>query len=119
MLLPCLVAVYRIYAYVQDLGIERGELLQTGVERRQLLPSSRGPIQRVKCDHHVLLATIVAEPDLELALSLYRRQLKVRCACSNLQWHSSDSPVAAFYMEDLPADFHRSTNNSFPNFQKT
>jgi hypothetical protein len=48
MLLPGKMAVNRICAYVQDLGIERGELLAIRVERRQLLPSSRGPIQRMK-----------------------------------------------------------------------
>jgi hypothetical protein len=35
-LLPCDVAESRIYAYVQDLGIECGERLPGGVERRYL-----------------------------------------------------------------------------------
>ena len=43
--LPGEMAINRICAYVQDLGIERGELLTVGVERRQLFPSSRGPVQ--------------------------------------------------------------------------
>ena len=53
MLLPGEMAVDRIGAYVQDLDIERGELLTIGVERRQLFTSSRGPIQRMKSDQHI------------------------------------------------------------------
>ncbi len=48
MLLPRNVAVNGVSAYVQNLGIERGELLAIGVERRQLFSSSRGPVQRMK-----------------------------------------------------------------------
>ncbi len=64
MFLPCKVAVNRISANVQDLGIERGELLAIRVERRQLFGSSRSPIQRMKAYHDMLLATKIAELDL-------------------------------------------------------
>jgi hypothetical protein len=64
MLLPGKMAVYRICAYVQDLGIERGELLAIRVERRQLLPSSRSPIQRMKGHQHMFLPAKIAELNL-------------------------------------------------------
>lgn len=63
MLLPCDMAVDRISAYVQDLGIERGELLAIGVERRQLLSSSRGPVQRMKGHQNIFLTVIITELD--------------------------------------------------------
>jgi len=64
MLLPGDMAVNRVCAYVQNLGIERGELLAIRVERRQLLPSSRSPVQGMKAHHHMFLSTKIAELDL-------------------------------------------------------
>jgi len=64
MLLPGDVAVNRICAYVQNLGIERGELFAIRVERRQLLSSSRSPVERMKAHYHVLLPAKIAELDL-------------------------------------------------------
>src|SRR5579864_4274962 len=55
MLLPGEMAVNRVCAYVQDLGIERGELLAIRVERRQLLSSSRRPIQGMESYQHMSL----------------------------------------------------------------
>src|SRR5579872_6592744 len=102
-LLPAFVAVNRIYANVQDLGIKRGELLPVGVERRQLLPSSRGPVDRMERHHNIFLSAIVAEPNLKLAFALDCRQLEIRRRFADLQWHSGDSPVVAFYMEKTSA----------------
>jgi len=59
-LLPRNVTDDRVCAYVQDLGIKRGELLPVGVERRHLRGSSRCPVKRMKPDHHVLLASKIA-----------------------------------------------------------
>jgi hypothetical protein len=64
MLLPGKMAVNRVCAYVQDLGIERGELLEIGVERRQLFSSSRSPIQGMEAHYNVLLPAKIAELDL-------------------------------------------------------
>jgi hypothetical protein len=64
MLLPCKMAVNGVCAYVQNLGIERGELLAIRVERRQLFSSSRGPIERMKCDYHVFLPAKIGELNL-------------------------------------------------------
>ena len=63
-LLPGKMAVDRVGAYVQNLGIERGELLKTRVERRQLLPSSRGPVQRVEGHDYMFLPAKIAKLDL-------------------------------------------------------
>jgi hypothetical protein len=63
MLLPGNVAVNGISAYVQNLGIERGELLAIRVERRQLLPSSRGPVQRMKSHKNIFLTAEITELD--------------------------------------------------------
>jgi hypothetical protein len=57
-------AVNRIWAYVQDLGIERGELLAVRVERRQLFSSSRSPVQRMKGHYHMFLPTKITELDI-------------------------------------------------------
>src|SRR5207247_11136001 len=85
-LLPRNVAENRICAYVQNLGIERGELLPGGVERRQLRRSSGCPVQRMKCQNDVLLATKIAEPQVRiLPTSLraaIRRQAHLRPTCS-------------------------------------
>jgi hypothetical protein len=63
MLLPGDVAVYRISAYVQNLGIERGELLAIRVERRQLFSSSWSPVQRMKSHKNIFLAAEITELD--------------------------------------------------------
>src|SRR5437870_8224670 len=60
-LLPRNMAENRICAYVQNLGMERGELLPGGVERRQLRRSSGCPVQRMKRQYNVLLAAKIAE----------------------------------------------------------
>src|SRR5207245_11082984 len=60
-LLPSNMAENRICAYVQNLGIERGELLPGGVERRQLRRSSGCPVQRMKCQYNVLFDAKVTE----------------------------------------------------------
>ncbi len=86
-LLPSNMAENRICAYVQNLGIERGELLPGGVERRQLRRSSGRPVQRMKCQNDVLLATKIAEPHSKFSLSFHCRQLKIRRRVSDLEWH--------------------------------
>src|SRR5579872_3381491 len=113
-LLPAFVAVNRIYANVQDLGIKRGELLPVGVERRQLLSSSRGPVERMERHYNIFLSAIVAEPDLELAFALDCRQLEIRRRFADLQWHSGDSPVVAFYMEKTSAADSRESTRINP-----
>src|SRR5947199_8789879 len=87
-LLPRNVAENRICAYVQDLGIERGELLPGGVERRQLRRPSGWPVQRMKCQNDVLLATKIAEPHSRSSLSSHGRQLKLRRRATTRAWHS-------------------------------
>lgn len=84
MLLPGDVAVDRISAYVQDLGIERGELLAIRVERRQLFSSSRGPVQRMKSHQNIFLATEIAELYFCPLLTFDCRQLEVRRSIANL-----------------------------------
>src|SRR5437764_14111823 len=87
-LLPRNMAENRICAYVQNLGIERGELLPGGVERRQLRRSSVCPIPRLKRQNDVLLATKIAELHSKFPLPFHCRQLTMRRRGSNLEWHS-------------------------------
>src|SRR5438094_10053382 len=91
-LLPRNVAENRICAYVQNLGIERGELLPGGVERRQLRRSSECPVQRMKRQIDVLLATTIAEPHSKFSLSFYCRQLRTGRRVSTREWPSSTLP---------------------------
>ena len=77
-------------ADVQDLGIKRGELLQGGVEHRQLGSSSRGPIERMKTEDDVLLAAIIAKLDSKLTVTLNRREVEIRGSVSYLQGHKLD-----------------------------
>jgi len=86
-LLPRNMAENRICAYVQNLGIERGELLPGGVERRQLRRSSGCPVQRMKRQDDVLLASEIVELHSKFPLSFHRRQLKIRRRVSNPQCH--------------------------------
>ena len=58
-----------INANAQNLGIESGELWQISVERRDLSGSSRRPVQRMKCQHHVPFAAIIAEAHFVDALA--------------------------------------------------
>jgi hypothetical protein len=76
-----------VYADVQDLGIERGELLAGGVERRHLGCSSRGPVKRVEADHDVLLALVVGEPYAQLAFPGHRGKVEVGGWITGLQGH--------------------------------
>jgi len=87
--LPRDVAEDRISAYVQDLGIKRGELLAVRVERRQLRRSSWSPVQRMESHHHKLLPPEIAQPDFELPLTLYSKQLEIRCRIARFQCHRS------------------------------
>jgi hypothetical protein len=84
MLLPGKMAVDRICTYVQDLGIERGELLAIRVERRQLLSSSGSPVQRMESHQNIFLAAKIAELDFRPVLAFNCRQLKVRRDIANL-----------------------------------
>jgi len=81
------VAGERVNADVQNLGIERGELLQSGVEHRQLGGSSRRPVERVKGDHDILLATKVAELNANLAVAVNGGKVEVGGEISYLQGH--------------------------------
>lgn len=87
-LLPRHVAIKSIYADVQNLGIKRGELFAIAIERRQLLGSSRCPVQQMKADYHMLLPAKIAQPDSRPQISIHRRQLEVRRHVSNFQRHS-------------------------------
>ena|ERR1700686_3334098 len=92
MLLPRNVAVNGVSAYVQNLGIERGELLAIGVERRQLFPSSRRPIQRMKSHQNIFLAAEIAELDFCALITFDCWQFEVGCSIANLQCHVSIPP---------------------------
>jgi hypothetical protein len=70
--LPGEVAVQSIYADVQDLGIKRGELLAIAIERRQLLSSSRCPIQGMKTDDDILFPAKIAQPHANARLAFHR-----------------------------------------------
>jgi hypothetical protein len=84
MLLPSDVAVDGISAYVQDLGIERGELLAIRVERRQLFPSSRSPVQRMKSHQNIFFAAEIAELDFCPLLTFDCWQLEIGSSITNL-----------------------------------
>ena len=86
--LPCDMAQQGVGAYVQNLGIERSELLQLGVERRKLRRSSRSPVQRMKCHYHVLLAAKITELHFQPPFALDRGQLEIRCQIANFQGHN-------------------------------
>jgi hypothetical protein len=81
--LPRQMAVKRVYADVQDLGIKRGELLAVAIERRQLFRSSRRPVQRMKADDHMLLPAKITQPHPDARVAFHCRQIKVRRHVSN------------------------------------
>src|SRR5580658_1093427 len=64
MLLPSHMAVNRVDADIQELSIERGELLAVRVECRQLFAAGRRPIQRMKGHDHILLPAKITELDV-------------------------------------------------------
>jgi hypothetical protein len=76
-----------ICAYVQNLGIERGELLQLGVERRQLRGSSWGPVQRMKCHYHAFFPAKITELHSQRPFALDRGQFEIGCEVTNFQGH--------------------------------
>src|SRR5262249_43092451 len=90
--LPCKMAVNRIYAYVQNLGIQRGELLAVRVERRHLLRSSRRPVQRMEAHHDVFFASKITKLYLQSQFVFNRGQLKVRGHIAYFQWHALRLP---------------------------
>src|SRR5207244_11357806 len=96
-LLPSNMAENRICAYVQNLGIERGELLPGAVERRQLRRSSGCPVQRMKCQYNVLFAAKVTELHSKFSFSLDCRQITIRPSLPNLEARSCTRPTASDY----------------------
>jgi hypothetical protein len=74
---PCDVAVDRIYADVQNLGIERRELLFSGIEFGHLRRSSRSPVERMKRHDQILAAQIVARAHNDPPLASYSRELEI------------------------------------------
>ena len=92
MLLPGKMAVNRVCAYVQDLGIERGELLKLGVERRQLRCSSRRPVQGMKRHYHVLLSAKITELYFQLPFAFNRGQFEIGREVTNLKCHNISMP---------------------------
>ena len=76
-----------VNADVQNLGIKRSELLQSGVEHRQLRGSSWRPVKRMESDYDVLPAAVIAKFDPKLAIALDGREVEVGCVVSYLQGH--------------------------------
>jgi hypothetical protein len=72
MFLPSHVAVESVDADVQNLGIALGELREIAIERRQLLASSRSPVDGVERYDHILLAAKIAQADSDPLLSFDR-----------------------------------------------
>jgi len=89
--LPREVAVKGVCTDVQDLGIKRGEPFAITIERRQLLGSSRGPVERMKADHHIFLAAKIAEPDPDACFPFDGGKIEVRGRVSNFQSHTFSS----------------------------
>jgi hypothetical protein len=81
------VAEEGICAYVQNLGIERGELLQLGIERRQLRGSSWGPIQRMKCHYHAFFPAKITELHSQRPFALDRGQFEIGREVTYFQGH--------------------------------
>jgi len=86
--LPGEVAVKGVYTDVQNLGIKRGESFAIAIERRQLLGSSRGPVQRMKADHHIFLAAKIAEPNSDASFPFDGWEIEVRGHVSDFQRHT-------------------------------
>jgi hypothetical protein len=86
--LPGDVAIKRVYTDVQDLGIKRGELLAVAIERRQLLRSSRSPVQGMEADDHIFLSPKITQPDSDTLLSFDGGEIKVWGHVSNFQRHN-------------------------------
>ena len=70
-----------------NLGVQGGEFLPVGIERRHLRRAGRRPVQRVEAHHHMVLSQIIAEFYLYMLLALHRRQLKVRGSIPYFQRH--------------------------------
>ena len=85
--LPRNVAHGGIDADVQDLGIQGRELFPPGIEFGDLRGSSRSPVERVKSDHRVLFAAIVAQANGDLGLSDDGWQDEIWSDVSNVQRH--------------------------------
>src|SRR5215469_7011127 len=86
-LAPCHVAGNRIYADVQNLGIQGGELSAARIEFGHLHRSSRGPVEGMKSNKKVLFAKIVARADGDPLLPGNGWKLKLRGGIANLQRH--------------------------------
>jgi hypothetical protein len=81
---PCDVAGDRIYADVQNLGIERRELFFSGIEFGHLRRSSRSPVERMKRHHQILATQIVARAHNDAPLAGNSRELEVGREIANL-----------------------------------
>ena len=81
-----------VCAYVQNLGIERGELLKLGVERRQLRCSSRRPVQGMKRHYHVPLSAKITELYFQPPFAFNRGQFEIGREVTNLKCHNISMP---------------------------
>src|SRR5260370_12496884 len=77
-------AVNRIRADADDVGIVVGELGQILTVRRHFVGSSWAPIQRVKRHHYVLLAPVIAELDFMTLLAGHGGVVQIRRFCTRL-----------------------------------
>jgi anti-sigma B factor antagonist len=77
-----------VYADVQNLGIERLELFAAGIEFGHLAGSSRGPVERVEGDDHMLLAKIVARANDNFLLARDGGEFELGRGVANFQGHS-------------------------------
>jgi hypothetical protein len=86
-LAPRGVAGDRVYADVQNLGIERLELFAAGIEFGYLAGSSRGPVERVEGDDEIFDPEIVAGAHRSLAFAGNCGKSKIRRRVANFQGH--------------------------------
>jgi hypothetical protein len=77
----------RIYADVQNLGIERRELFFSGIEFGYLRRSSRSPVERMKRYNQILASKIVARAHCNPQFAGNSREREIGCGIANLQRH--------------------------------
>ena len=90
-LAPRNVAGDRIYADVQNLGIQGCELFAAGIEFGYLDGSGGSPVQGMKRDQQVLLAEIVARAERDSLLPRDGGEFEVGSGITDLQRHGCDS----------------------------
>src|SRR5246127_5125645 len=98
----CFVREWAVHAHTQDLGVGGFQLLQVLLEVFHLLRSTAGEGKDIKCQHHILLASAVAETHLLLTTRVHVWQFEIRCWVAHFQFEGSGRGLFVFCPQPLP-----------------